>query len=417
MNNTRWAVHPGDIVILPARRAKSFGDPGNTQERVEGGRFGSASGRTEEGSAGRAILSQELTAAMERSAGVTGEAAFGASTEEEAAAMKQANVIATGNAIYEQAKTDDKLAAALDGKQPYQVISERALSTGGHWAFDDPAKWNGWVTQQSAEAHWSVVVNPSSGLVTPLEMPDDPRMAAAQYWAASLQSGWAATSGDGNMKAFSMQDAATRVLGAEPNQGLLDSFNENQDRIDLRDGGTRMAQYFGVPMEPGTATAAQVYDAWREAYQPIIDSYVQTTYDRTQAYLADRNITAVTVDRGMNFVSPEAIPPQLADAPVGATVATGSNPLSSWATTEASASRFSRMGGGNYLSPDLGGIIRATFPAASVFSVPATGPGCLSEDEVITIGHAEDRSTIVNAFGPVERDYAAEAANAAAYDI
>ncbi|WP_420879020.1 hypothetical protein [Rhodococcus sp. (in: high G+C Gram-positive bacteria)] len=112
---------------------------------------------------------------------------------------------------------------------------------------------------------------------------------------------------------------------------------------------------------------------------------VQAQYAVTQRYLADRGVSEVSVSRGMWFSTS-------GDAPAWVPAAKGEhsrievplNPASSFTTRSEVSSYFARRewDDDEYVSVRLHG----TVPASRVLSLPRTGMGCLSEEEVVVIG-------------------------------
>jgi hypothetical protein len=111
-----------------------------------------------------------------------------------------------------------------------------------------------------------------------------------------------------------------------------------------------------------------------QVHGPALRSFARAQYDATQADLAARGITEVTVYRGTGVQG----------------VSEGSvtlRPASSWSSDPSTAREFAAT------AADQDGnaaVLAATVPASRVLSTPSTGVGCLSEDEVVLLGGTLD---------------------------
>ncbi|WP_137726205.1 hypothetical protein [Prescottella subtropica] len=112
---------------------------------------------------------------------------------------------------------------------------------------------------------------------------------------------------------------------------------------------------------------------------------VRAQYAVTQRYLADRGVSEVSVSRGMWFSTsgdaPAWVPASKGERSHGEVAL---NPASSFTTRSEVSSYFARRewDDDEYVSVRLHG----TVPASRVLSLPRTGMGCLSEEEIVVIG-------------------------------
>lgn len=199
---------------------------------------------------------------------------------------------------------------------------------------------------------------------------------------------WASSASDTNPRSMLLQDAAKEVLGASTNPTFEDLHRT---------------------LNPPT-------DAERE----VARATVSVIYENTQKFLKDNGITEVSLHRGMNFASgfgesgkvagelrriaetnnmeqigqtkesDARIFPQMT-AYVGESVPIEANPLSSYATRTSSAFAFAGIGS-NFDSGAM--MLHTIVPAKDIFSTPATGPGCLNEDEIVVISRPNMTATV-----------------------
>ena len=323
--------------------------------------------------------------------------------------MKSGNVVENASRIVALSEKDPALRAALEARQPYE-------GKGAHFAetLPPPKTPEGaaaYAKMTNDATYWSQGANGSSNAGN-LPMPEDRVLAAAQFWAGTLQSGWAGSASSG-VQAQLMQDAAVRVLDAESNVSMKEEFAAVLDRADTRyasfDGVAEsldgVARDFGVELHPGD-TYTDVAARYMDQYAPIADAYVQATYDNTQAYLAEKGITEVWLDRGVHFAASQDEAPSwlgpvsategghgLTPGVVGSAIETENNPLSSWTTNTATATMFSHFGGAG--GDTIGYRFGANVPADRIFSIPGSGPGCLNEQEVLVISGKDDTAILL----------------------
>jgi hypothetical protein len=147
-----------------------------------------------------------------------------------------------------------------------------------------------------------------------------------------------------------------------------------------------------VGLEPGAGPSSLVGAAQEIADSPAVKAYVDQVYSNTQSYLADRGITEIAAYRGVYFdVSSGKDYPEpsfdfskdpLYENSTQDYQSVDLNPVSSFSLTSGTAVNFAHPD----QAPTNSYVISATVPAERVFSIPPTGPGCLSEDELLVVG-------------------------------
>lgn len=114
-----------------------------------------------------------------------------------------------------------------------------------------------------------------------------------------------------------------------------------------------------------------------------LQAILKGMHESTQEYFRSKGITHITIYRGVKLpkdaVSKDVIDGEIVDQMIM------SRPLSSWATTAREAQNFASPGKDN-----IGVVMAAVVPVEDVLSIPLTGFGCLSEDEVVLIGHPRE---------------------------
>lgn len=169
------------------------------------------------------------------------------------------------------------------------------------------------------------------------------------------------------------------------------------------------ARKFGLPGELAPRTEAGYVDGinrrldmafnddaegWAKKAGPLLDIYVEEQYAQTQQQLEAAGVAKVMVHRGMCWAE-DGVPEGFASVKdeldrrgtadtVGPVV---SNPLTSWSTSRDEAEQFASV----YAAAEHDGatvqtVLTTTVPRWAVWSVPTTGPGCASEQEVVVIG-------------------------------
>jgi hypothetical protein len=165
--------------------------------------------------------------------------------------------------------------------------------------------------------------------------------------------------------------------------GLIDKWSQTSNDHD--DGS--LAIQAAIRSEFGLADAADWQSSTADGtailrdHGAVLQSYARAMYDATQADLAARGITEVTVHRGTGIKLGDE--PNYLTGP--ATVAL--RPASSWSTDLATAHEFGQMALDNR---GAAAMLTATVPASRVLSTPRTGMGCLSEAEVVLLGGGLD---------------------------
>jgi hypothetical protein len=367
-----------DADAARAAQTKSFGDPGNTQERAEGGRFGAAQSDAEPEKPAREQLApsvtsvedqklltyiQEKSAALDARVVEYAEAAWGykPGSEESQWAVdkgdfrdmlaKNDNVRELGDRVIAMANLNPELNAWLGDpeNQPFGHVSGEGVTA------DDLHEWELTVNGDMANNDMSRV---GYGIKMPggdNPAPADLAAATAYFAVAEAQFAWADSAVEGASSA--LQESAKDAFGIP--EGMV--------------GG---GEFEG---EPANA---------------LSDALVQATYDRTQDELRSAGISEVTLFRGMawgqewntaeapdwyqsTIETGEITPGGEATAAVDVTL----NPLSSWSASEEVADHFASKAG-----EASSAKLEATVPASRVFSTPFTGPGCLSEMEYIVLG-------------------------------
>jgi len=201
--------------------------------------------------------------------------------------------------------------------------------------------------------------------------------AQAQVMAQAYVDRWAFSSADHDPKAWAMQEVAAEVFGgkADASSALVTDWQRREVKDEIALSG------------------------------PAIESYLRATYAETQDTL--RGVDSLVLTRGFGT---EDRPGVVAGTPVergadggvvsnGVTAEVTSNPLSSWSTDFRVAQSFAVQS-----SLDKGGVLKEgvypavavnVVPADRIFSLPSTGPGCLSESELVVLGGAPFQSGII----------------------
>jgi len=182
---------------------------------------------------------------------------------------------------------------------------------------------------------------------------------------------WAKTSGDSNVEALLIQEAARQEFGLT---------NARTKDLDLMAEASK-----GLPDSAVTWTPEkyQRYTATLES--PEFDGYrsfVRAQYDETQDFLERAGIEEVLVYRG-GGVPADTVP----DFPEGDRYVAGyvhlrQNPLTSWSTDTATASDFQVA----HLESQAPATFATVVPRGRILATPATGVGCLREAEVVVLG-------------------------------
>jgi hypothetical protein len=107
-------------------------------------------------------------------------------------------------------------------------------------------------------------------------------------------------------------------------------------------------------------------------HEPVLSSFVRATYANTQETLRKAGITHMEVCRGFND-----------DYHSRGEVDVALQPLSSFTTDHRTAMSFSARDADSFSNPR---IAYGRVPRERIFSTAFTGPGCLTESEVIVLG-------------------------------
>jgi hypothetical protein len=205
---------------------------------------------------------------------------------------------------------------------------------------------------------------------------------------AEVTDGWAGSSGDTSRNAIALQEMASAKFGVS-----TDSMHFGLDALHATYRGE-----FGS----GPAAFRKEVEALLAKDGPVLEAYLDASYEMTQRYLAEAGVDEVVLVRGMRFGGsgnppiPEALrgmqPPSrgadfdaLPDSNPSArygeskVVQAIGNPLQSWSTVPAISERFANGG-------DFGAMMQARVGAGRILSFPATGPGCTNEFEWVVIG-------------------------------
>ena len=110
-------------------------------------------------------------------------------------------------------------------------------------------------------------------------------------------------------------------------------------------------------------------------------SFVRAVYAETQEQLERMGVETVRVYRGMQL-DPELLQGWRESAVVRMPM----RPLSSWSLGSRTAAHFAREAPGA-----VGVVVAADIPRERIFSTCITGPGCLTEQEVVVLGQPSDR--------------------------
>ena len=168
---------------------------------------------------------------------------------------------------------------------------------------------------------------------------------------------WANTSNDHNVLSHCLQNAARRAF----------DLDEAAD------------------WEPSTADGANKFteieadiEQMDEDYGDVYEAVVRAQYENTQEFLKDAGIETLIVYRGTRLTQRESN--WLDNNGVVVT-----RPLSSWSTSLVTAYGFQHG-----VSRKRPVTVQSVVSAKDVFATPATGIGCLDEDEVVLLGRTYD---------------------------
>lgn len=321
-----------------------------------------------------------------------------------AGVVKNANVIAIGKELESRAATDVALHAQLatmgdsvihnlrDGGLDRSSIADQLMQLGygaDVQKVEPDATGREWERPKDAVAMMSEEKLQSflSGL--------SPEAVGARQITDVLQSTWAKSSSDSDLESCALQFAVADRFGVSPDgivAAIASSSETYGDTVvglsDLEKLGIDSAE---VPMNGRLDPPEENVKYWEladaaqaAAGSPAVQAYVDATYEATQLFLRDNDVEEVTLYRGVRWDDFQDVPEDLvaAASEVGGGGVGDFNPVSSWSTSQSTAEGF--MAGS--LDDAPGALLEATVPAERIFSTPLSGPGCLNEYEVVTIG-------------------------------
>ena len=197
---------------------------------------------------------------------------------------------------------------------------------------------------------------------------------------------WADSSNDTLYGSLLTQQAAT-VLGATPSKWQDENFEslDGKRNARIKQGWVLNQDKHISPFEKTTHFAGdndhdeswKIENTYPGATTPLEahQKFLSAMYDRTQKHLAKNGIKYVTLYRGATLPD-DAVK----DAQVGDKVNIISNALESWSSRKYTGFIFSD---GAIKGEKTGILLKATVPASSIVSTPATGFGCLNEHEFV----------------------------------
>ena len=198
-----------------------------------------------------------------------------------------------------------------------------------------------------------IVNNEGAGIVKDHVVEDIAKNAGISYDDANaLVKTWAKTSGGTNATSCQLQNVAAERFGVK--EGKYDK------------GWLQTAELYGKPLVDRATT----------------EKFVNAVYDSTQAMLKGSGASTIRLYRGME-VEPDSALNKITDE----IAVHASNPLSSWSLSPLTAHNFTRR----YGSSKPGVVLTLDVPVSRIWSTYLTGPGCLSEAEVIVIGGIDDQ--------------------------
>lgn len=189
--------------------------------------------------------------------------------------------------------------------------------------------------------------------------------------AADFVGQWAHSSNDDDMRSLAIQQDAAKEFGVKTSdftQGKIDNV------VEIR---RQHSENIGKPGWPEEAVQRVLDDP---KYKPLMESdnqraILRSMYNETQAELKSRGIKEVRLYRGVGLDS--------APGKIGDTVGISTNAIESWSVSVEAAIPFANQA---REAGQIGSIFEAVVPAERVLSTPATGFGCLTEGEVVTLG-------------------------------
>lgn len=244
-----------------------------------------------------------------------------------------------------------------DGGQDYQIVSLDSRGTlvveDARSLLNDYLSEDGWEKQDVIDALEGINTQPvgeppNYAIQGSYEAEEMVRQAGV----AGLVSEWAQTSNDSSPISLAMQNVAEREFGIQ-GAAPWDTFAKIQEQT---------ADY-------------------QEKYGDVYSAFLRAQYDNTQEFLKSQGVTELEVYRGINNLEDS----EMAQVNSAREQDMQFRPLTSWTVDEAVAFKFA---GGDYHEEvsESAAMVHATIPASQVFSIPATGVGCLHEAEVVALG-------------------------------
>lgn len=179
--------------------------------------------------------------------------------------------------------------------------------------------------------------------------------------ASRIIGGWASTAADSDDRAKAMQLAARDEFKmADAKLSHLD-IKTPQEEERIWNGAARAFGFKSDTMATTGAVNAEDLATFKSAMR----AYTRAEYEHTQAFFKEKGITEVSVFRGMKL-SVDKEP---------AVKTYQGQPLASFSSRLATSQNFGST------------IFMATFPVSHVLSTTLTGRGCLSERELVVLGH------------------------------
>lgn len=342
--------------LEPGRGEKHL--PGQHDQLTHGIRGTSGGGFTPGSTPHGRYNTQKLTADLEKILYEWNDPSLsGPAADDGAAHLKTENVNRIGTALAERAKKDPELKAQLER------IGQRVVEN---------SPWNG--TSFSEEGTLQIEEGPGLSVYQRqhLHLAEGMTIAevGAREVAAKMQDAWMQSASDDSELSWGMQLAVAKKMGIDDSaaRSVITKF--------LEDDPDQHAEWFmdhgpeiGLPPFGGGPLEA----ADRVADSPAVKAYVDEVYGETQRYLAEREIDEITVYRGVHLQ--ERLLP-------GVDPNITLNPLSSFTTKRTVAENFAQQ----ETDRERPYILTTTVPADRVFSIATTGPGCLSETELLVVG-------------------------------
>jgi hypothetical protein len=366
---------------------KSFGSPGNTQNRVEGGRFGESAGVLQPDGSVQLYRGWHPDDNSSEEHGTYWTA--DKSNAQLYSGQREGSHVISVN-FPRSAVTGSNDAFGVRATITDGTVADHEVMQGGQWVsttatkgFGDPGSTQtqgpdgrfgvGSTTPGSTAAglkgNQIIAHGITAGLHTPEGMMHDALVARSEVSGlptrdiGRIDGVWESSPTDSSLINLTLQAAAGDRFGSTVSPDL-------QARLDAA--------------QPSGNRATNIS-------QDTAASYIDAQYQTTQAWLAANNITEVTLYRGVTWNSqtdpnnPLATPMTAASAisSPSATINVTSNPLTSWSYDAQNAESFAN--GMTSHGVDSGAVVQATIPAANILAVPATGMASAYWQEVVVV--------------------------------